>query len=204
MPPSPSEPRAPRPARLILASTSPYRRRLLERLGLTFDCVAPQVDERPLPGEEPAALVRRLALAKAEAVAARAPDALVIGGDQVGLVDGRVLTKPGSAAAALEQLTSLAGRSHHLLTALAVLWPAGGFRAETLDRTELAMRAWTRAELRAYVERDQPLDCAGSYRLEALGVALFERIVGDDPSAIEGLPLMTLTGLLLRAGVPVL
>lgn len=195
--------RDPAPA-LILASTSPYRRALLSRLGLPFSAEAPGVEERRVPGEAPDELVRRLARAKAEAVAARFPGAIVIGGDQVAELDGEVLSKPGSAAAALQQLERLAGRTHRLLTALVVLRPATGYRGEVLDVTELTMRPWSTAELRCYIEQDAPLDCAGSYRLERLGIALFAAWQGQDPSAVEGMPLMALTRLLGEAGLPVL
>jgi len=199
-----SSPPLPLPPPLILASTSPYRRQLLARLGLPFQTEAPQVVEQRLPGETPEQVVRRLALAKAAAVATRFPHAVVVGSDQLAELEGALLHKPGSEQAALAQLRRLAGRTHRLLTALAVLRPATGYRGEALDITELTMRPWSEEQLRRYVQRDLPQDCAGSYRLEKLGVALFERWAGTDPSAVEGLPLMALTRLLAEAGLPVL
>lgn len=202
-------PAAARPSQrptLVLASSSRYRRTLIERLGIEFVWRSPDVDETHLPGEPACDLVVRLALAKAEAVVAELPglDCVVIGGDQVAEIDGRILTKPGTVDSATDQLALLAGRTHRLWTALCVLRPQQCLRAQWLDRTELTMRSWTRAELRSYVQRDQPLDCAGSYRLERLGVCLFASISGADPTAIEGTPLMELTRLLGEAGVPVL
>ena len=189
-------------AELVLASTSPYRRALLDRLGIPFRCEPSGVHEEPGPGEPPEALVRRLARAKAEAVAVlRSPEALVIGSDQVAELDGEILCKPGTEPAALAQLERLSGRTHRLLTAVYVLGLELGYRGEWLEVTELSMRAWSREELAAYVARDRPLDCAGSYRLERLGVVLFDGLSGLDPTAVEGLPLMALSRLLGDAGI---
>ncbi len=192
-------------AEVVLASTSPYRRALLERLGLSFSCRAPGVDEARLPDEPPSELVTRLALAKATAVAAQLQgrDCVVIGGDQVAEVHGTILTKPGSVEAAVAQLASLSGRTHTLWTGLAVLRPSQRFAEVHLDQTRLTMRAWPVEALQRYVVRDRPLDCAGSYRLELTGVCLFSAIAGPDPTAIEGMPLMALTRLLSEAGVSV-
>jgi septum formation protein len=196
--------------RLVLASTSPYRRALLERLGLAFSVEAPRFDEvPPEPGSDPTRLVTGNALGKALSVLGGHPGSLVIGSDQVAVCDGEILTKPGTAAAAVEQLLRLAGRDHYLLTAVAVLLsPSPGAPPEQESRGEhalvsnqLRMRALTRAEAEAYVRRESPLDCAGSYKSEGLGVALFEHMRGDDPTAIVGLPLITLTRLLRRFGL---
>lgn len=196
-----------RPApRIVLASSSPYRKLLLERLGLDFEVVRPDVDEEAKRHLPPAEMARALAVAKARAV--DVPGALVIGSDQVVEVDGEALGKPGSESAAVAQLSRLAGRSHHLLTAVAVHDTATGRVEADLDVHTLTMRPLTRAQLAGYVARDRPLDCAGSYRFEARGIALFERIEADpdtaDDTAIVGLPLMKLCRLLRRFGVDVL
>ena len=188
---------------LVLASTSPYRRALLERLGVPFTVRDPAVDETRHPGETPEHLVVRLALAKAEAGAAEASDAVVIGSDQVAALDAEILTKPGTAENARAQLTRLSGKTHRLLTAIAVVDPSGGDAATHLDVHCLTLRQLTPDEIAAYVEADAPLDCAGSYKIEALGIALMERLEGDDFTAITGLPLIATAELLRRAGIAV-
>lgn len=177
---------------LVLASTSPYRRQLLARLGVPFQCERPGVDEDEVKRTRrpPQEVVVELARRKALAVAARHPEALVIGSDQAATLDGEVLDKPGTAAAAAAQLQRLQGREHRLLTAVAIAH-AGGL-VEFLDTTSLAMRPLTPGEIARYVAAEQPLDCAGSYKIEGLGIALFERVHGDDPTAIVGLPLLRL------------
>ncbi len=186
---------------LILASTSPYRRAQLEQLGVPFSCEAPGVDERAAEpqGATPREVAAALARAKALAVAARHPGAIVIGGDQVCVLDDEVLHKPGSAERAVEQLARLAGRTHRLISAICV---ARGERCVCHeDVTELDMRPLSEEERRRYVEADQPLDCAGSYKLEARGVTLFSAIRSADHSAIQGLPLLALCELLRAEGV---
>lgn len=197
--------------RVVLASTSSYRRALLERLGVPFDAVAPAgVDEDEAKDEEqdPERLARRLARAKADWVAAQHPDAVVIGSDQVAAVqDGarvRILSKPGTAERAVEQLLLLAGREMRLLTAVALVHRAGGRALEHLDEHRIAFRPFDRRVAEAYVERDRPLDCAGSFRLEGLGVALMERCRGDDATGVIGLPLIALSSMLEAMGVRVL
>lgn len=186
---------------LILASTSKYRRALLERLGLPFRAVAPLCDEDSLkdPNLGPQALAEHLARAKAASVAAVEPQAVVIGSDQVAEVDGLILGKPGSAEAAVAQLERLQGREHRLITAMTVIAP-GGSQHHT-DITRLQMRPLDRAALQRYVARDQPLDCAGAYKLEAGGITLFARILSDDHSAITGLPLLALTRIVHQLGL---
>src|SRR5205823_317052 len=159
---------------LVLASTSPYRRALLQRLGIPFRCVAPPVDEDALKGAgaTPRVLARLLARAKAESVAGVEPGAVVIGGDQVVSFEGRVFGKPGDADRAVEQLAAMAGRPHELITAVSILHPRGAH--EVCDVTTLWMRPLTRAEIERYVAADRPFDCAGAYKLEARGIALFE------------------------------
>ncbi len=185
---------------LILASTSRYRQALLARLGVPFRCVDPMVDEATWKSTipDPETLAETLAIAKAEAVAARFPEAIVIGGDQVVAFDGEILGKPGTDERAGEQLTRLAGRSHELITALVVVGP--DYLTAHTDVATLHMRALTPAAIERYIAVDRPLDCAGSYKLEERGIALFERIEAADHSAITGMPLMALTSILLELG----
>lgn len=189
---------------LVLASTSVYRRQLLARLGLPFEVAAPSCDEEALKDErpDPVALASHLAKEKARSVAGQFAHAHVLGSDQLVEIDGEVLGKPGSAERAVLQLTKLAGRAHRLITAYAIVCP-GGALLEHVDAHVLHMRALTRPELERYVRADQPLDCAGSYKIEALGIALFERIEGADFTAIMGLPLVALTSSLRAQGFAV-
>jgi MAF protein len=189
---------------LILASTSPYRRALLERLGLPFRQHAPEIDEQPLADESPRELVSRLALAKASAGAAQHPDALIIGSDQVALLDAEILGKPGTAANAVAQLTRLSGREVLFLTGLCVLNTATGRHSLEVVETPVSFRRLDRAQIVDYVAREQPLDCAGAFKSEGLGIALFESIGGADPNALVGLPLIALCGMLAAEGLPVL
>jgi len=196
------------PTRLVLASTSRYRKGLMERLGIPFDTIGSGVDETN-PGLDPDALALHLAIEKARAVAQSeaTPGTLVVGSDQVVDLDGDVLGKPGTVDRAAAQLERLAGRSHRLVTALAVVDHEG--RCETaVDVHVLTMRDLSPATLRRYVETDQPLDCCGAYMLDRRGIALFERIEADpetaDDTAIIGLPMMKLLAVLRRFGVDVL
>ncbi len=190
----------PSPPRLILASTSPYRRALLERLGLPFDCMRPACDEDAYKRVilDPRQLAETLAWVKAESVAKLEPSAVVIGGDQVCVCDGTIHDKPGTAARAVEQLETLQGRSHRLLTAVCVV--AAGRGRFHLDETTLHMRALSRQAIERYVERDSPLDCAGAYKLESRGIVLFEQIDTADHTAITGIPLLALTSILNELG----
>lgn len=188
---------------IILASTSPYRKLLLERFPVTFDTVAPETDERPLPGETPELLVRRLALAKCRSVSKRFPDALVIGSDQVAECGGRIAGKPGTAERARQQLLSFSGRTVNFLSAYAIERRASGFLREGMVPTAVVFRDLSTDEIVRYLEQDTPLDCAGSFRSEAAGTALLERMSSDDPSAIMGLPLIEIAECLRTAGVPV-
>jgi septum formation protein len=188
---------------LILASTSRYRRDLLSRLGLAFECVAPGADESGLPGESAEALAPRLARLKAETVAQRFPQAIVIGSDQVALRGDEVLGKPGTVERCVEQLRRSSGREVTFLTAVHVV-DGSGARAESyVDRTTVRFRELGPEEIDRYVERDGPLDCAGGFKAESLGIALFERIDSSDPTALTGLPLVWLGGALRRAGFAV-
>lgn len=189
-----------RPSELILASTSPYRRALLERFGLPFRCVAPEVDEAHRPGEPAAERSARLALAKAAAVAARHPEAAVIGSDQVALCDGVVLDKPGSAPAAIAQLQHLSGRVATFHTAVAVQYRRGHQFDVFTDLTEVRFRPLDLAEIQRYVAAEQPFDCAGSFRSEGLGCVLFDSVASKDPTGLVGLPLIRLAASLRRVG----
>lgn len=188
---------------LVLGSTSRYRAELLARLTPRFRQQAPGVDESRNPGEAPIALATRLARAKAEAVAARNPGSVVIGSDQVAALDDQVLGKPGDVARAEAQLAACSGRRVAFHTALCLADARGGELRlfEAIDTTEVAFRQLAADEIRRYVEREQPLDCAGSFKSEGLGITLFERIDNADPSALVGLPLIALCRLLRAAGI---
>lgn len=188
---------------IVLASTSPYRRQLLARLNLPFQVAAPHVDEGARSGEAPAATALRLAQAKAQAVAARFADALIIGSDQVADADGTALGKPGNFAAALAQLEFMQGREVVFHTALALLDTASGALRAVDVPTRVRFRRLPRAALEAYLRRDQPFDCAGAAKIEAAGIALVEAVQSDDPTALIGLPLIALTTLLAVFGVDV-
>jgi septum formation protein len=187
--------------RLILGSTSRYRADLLRRLGMAFEQRAPGTDETAVAGEEPADRALRLAVAKAKAAAAGLGNALVIGSDQVAELDGRVLDKPGTPAHACEQLAASSGRAVHFHTALCLLDTRTGERHVHVDHTRVRFRSLTTEEIHRYVEREQPLDCAGSFKCEGLGISLFERIDNEDPTALVGLPLIGLARLLRKAGI---
>ena len=194
---------------IVLASTSRYRRELLARLGLPFRVRAPACDEEALKAElrghgaalAPEALTARLALAKAESLRGDEAAATIIGSDQVAALGAGVLEKPGTVERAILQLEMLAGRTHVLVTAVAVV--QAGSTLEHVDITRLTMRALTREQIERYVAADSPLDCAGSYKLEQRGVTLFERIESADHSAVTGLPLIALTSMLASIGYPV-
>jgi septum formation protein len=184
---------------LVLASTSPYRRTLLERLRLPFTTASPKVDELPRPSESPRALAQRLAIAKAEAVARLNPTAWVIGADQVAECDDDILGKPGTAERARMQLAVCSGRVVTFHTAVRLMRAPDEAHTH-VDVTRVKFRVLTSEEIERYVELDNPLDCAGSFRSEGLGVVLFERIETDDPTALIGLPLLWLAGALRKAG----
>ncbi len=189
---------------VVLASTSPYRRMLLERLGVPFRCEGPEVDESawPTAGKSPETLVEELAAAKAQSVATQYPQAVVLGSDQVVALDGAILGKPGSPEAAIAQLQRLRGTTHRLVTGLVAVGP-GSPPIHHVDVTTLVMRAMTDDEIARYVEAERAWDCAGSYKLESLGISLFDRIDSQDPTAMIGLPLIATAGLLRHFGVPV-
>lgn len=174
---------------LILASTSPYRRRLLERLEVPFTCEAPNTDETPLPGETPDALARRLGDAKALAISRLHPDAYVLGSDQVAALSSSVLGKPGTIARAKEQLRRCSGQSVRFFTALSMAHQ-GAIVAQCCVPTTVKFRMLADIEISDYIRREEPLDCAGSFRWEGLGISLFTALESDDPTALEGLPLI--------------
>jgi septum formation protein len=188
----------------VLGSTSPYRRELLQRLQLPFEVAAPDVDEAPLSGEPPAALARRLALAKAHAVAAMYPQAVVIGSDQVADLGGEPLGKPGTHDNAVAQLRRMRGRLVVFHTAVAVVCQATGFEQMDLAPVRVRFRDLADAEIEAYLRAEQPYDCAGSARSEGLGIALLDAIESDDPTALVGLPLIRTCRMIRAAGVKVI
>lgn len=195
---------APTP-RLILASSSRYRQELLARLHLPFEAQVPDIDESPLPHETPEQTALRLAQAKAEKIAATAGDALIIGSDQVATLDGMQIGKPGTHERALEQLRLMRGRRVIFHTALCLLDARPGSKAPVQMenvQTFVSFRNLPDAELDAYLRIEQPYDCAGSAKNEGLGIAIIEKIDSTDPTALTGLPLIALTGMLRRAGVP--
>jgi len=194
--------KAPRP--LILGSTSAYRRELLERLRIPFTVESPHVDETPLPGEAPAALAQRLALAKAQAVARRHPGSIVIGSDQVADLDGQPLGKPGTHSRAVTQLQQMRGKTVIFQTAVAVVCEESGFVQLALAPVNVKFRELTDAEIESYLLAEQPYDCAGSAKSEGLGIALLERIDNDDPTALVGLPLIRTSAMLRAAGITLL
>lgn len=186
--------------RLVLASTSPYRRALLERLRVPFDVAQPNVDETRRPGEPPAELALRLAIAKAREVAPAHPDALVIGADQVAALDGEALSKPETHARAVQQLRRMRGRRVEFLTALAVHRAAAGRTASRIVPCVVEFRGYSDEQIERYLDAEAPYDCAGSAKAEGLGIALIRRIEGEDPNALIGLPLIALVDLLAEHG----
>jgi len=187
--------------RLVLASTSPFRQALLEKLGLPFDTAAPDVDERRREGESPVALVKRLAESKARAVAGRFPGALVIGSDQVACLGEEILGKPGSEEKAVAQLMAMNGRRITFHTGLCLLNNATERAQVVCEDFHVHFRDLTEAQIRRYVEKEQPLNCAGSFKSEGYGITLFRRLEGDDPNALVGLPLIRLVEMLGKEGV---
>ena len=189
---------------LVLASTSRYRRELLERLGLAFRCEPPAVDETPRAAEAPAALALRLALEKAREVAQRFPDAVVIGSDQVADLGGEALGKPGTHERAVAQLRRMRGKTVVFQTAVAVVCESSGFEQAELAQVRATFRSLTDAQIESYLRIEKPYDCAGSAKSEGLGIALLDRIDNDDPTALIGLPLIRTCQLLRAAGVNML
>jgi len=189
---------------LVLASTSPFRKSVLEKLGLPFDCHAPEVDETPRPDETPAQLVERLSIAKALAVAAHFKQGLVIGSDQVAVIDNAILGKPGNHENAVAQLERASGKTVTFLTGLALVnAESGSIQAEVLP-FKVIFRQLTHPQIVNYLNAEQPYNCAGSFKSEGLGIALFERLEGDDPNTLIGLPLIRLIRMLEKEGMAVI
>jgi MAF protein len=187
--------------KLVLASTSPFRRALLEKLGLPFDTVAPEVDERRREGESPVALVKRLAESKARALAERFPGALLIGSDQVACLGEEILGKPGSEEKAVAQLMAMNGRRVTFHTGLCLFNQATEKAQVICEDFHVHFRNLTEAQIRRYVEKEQPLHCAGSFKSEGYGITLFRRLEGDDPNSLIGLPLIRLVEMLENEGI---
>ncbi|WP_374484901.1 nucleoside triphosphate pyrophosphatase [Zoogloea sp.] len=187
--------------KLVLASTSAYRRELLQRFDLPFDVARPDIDETPLPGEAPQATAERLAVEKARAVAAEFPDALIIGSDQVAYMGEARFGKPGSIERAIAQLKSMSGRTVVFHTALALLNTRSGHVQVDAVPTEVRFRQLSDDEIVRYVNKERPLDCAGSAKSEGLGIALLDALSGDDPNALVGLPLIALARMLRNEGI---
>jgi septum formation protein len=190
--------------KLILGSTSAYRRELLSRLQVPFSVESPHLDETPLPGEQPAALARRLALAKALAVAQRFPDCVVIGSDQVADLDGLALGKPGTHERAVAQLRQMRGKTVIFQTAVAVVCQQSGFCQQALAPVKVTFRTLDDDEIETYLRTEQPYDCAGSAKSEGLGITLLQSIENDDPTALVGLPLIRTSQMLRAAGIALL
>jgi septum formation protein len=190
--------------KLILASSSPYRRELLERLKIPFEVIAPEVDEAPLPGETPSALVERLSVEKARKIADGRPGTLVIGSDQVAVYNGAIVGKPHSHDKAVQQLRSASGRAVTLYTGLA-LFNADNQRVQIeVIPYRVTFRTLTDAQIESYLRKEQPYSCAGSVRSEGLGIVLLERFEGDDPNTLIGLPLIRLVRMLENEGVKII
>ncbi|MEO7953115.1 MAG: Maf family nucleotide pyrophosphatase [Polaromonas sp.] len=194
----------PAPRKLILGSTSRYRRELMQRLQIQFDVAAPDVDESPLPGEHPAQLAGRLALAKARAVARQFPGAVVIGSDQVADLNGLALGKPGNHEKAVIQLRQMRGQTVVFQTAVAVVCLETGFEQSELAAVRVRFREFGDAEIENYLSAEQPYDCAGSAKSEGLGIAMLDAIESDDPTALVGLPLIRTCKMIRAAGVKLL
>ena len=188
---------------LVLASTSRYRRAQLEQLGLTFSTHPPLIDEDIIKAMEisPSEIAQKLAKLKVEFVAKSCPNSLIIAGDQIAEIDGQILNKPETDERAFQQLKQLSGRVHHLWTAIAIHNSSTNLTKVHLEKYTLTMRTLTDAQIRSYIAIDQPLDCTGSYRIEALGISLFEAIEGRDHTGIIGLPLMQLVSILNEFGL---
>ena len=189
------------PPPVVLASSSPYRRELLQRIIPAFHCVSPGVNESPIDGEAPVEMAMRLATLNARSCATARPAEIVIGSDQVPALDGRYLRKPGERRRAIQQLTECSRREVEFLTAVTVIGP-GRREDNHVDRTVVRFRSLSTDEIERYIDAEQPFDCAGSFKVEGLGITLFESIESLDPTALQGLPLIWLAGCLNRFGIP--
>lgn len=189
---------------LVLGSTSPFRRELLNRFGIAFETASPEIDESPIPGEAPEALVTRLARLKAEAVRESWPNALIIGSDQVATIDGEILGKPGSHERAVEQLSKAAGKRVTFSTGLCLLNSRTGHTQVCCEPFHVYFRQLEQQDIEHYLQREQPYNCAGSFKSEGLGITLFEKMEGDDPNSLIGLPLIRLVDMLANEGWDIL
>lgn len=187
--------------RLILASSSLYRRQILQKLGIEFDCASPDIDETPHPDEAPESLVKRLAESKARALAATHPHHLIIGSDQVATLDGKIIGKPGNHPTALAQLESFSNKTVLFLTGLCLFNSATGQAQVAVEDYSVKFRALSTPQLNNYLNKEQPYDCAGSFKSEGLGICLFDKLGGDDPNTLIGLPLIALTKMLIEEGI---
>ena len=189
---------------LVLASTSPYRREVLERLGIPFETSSPNIDETILPNEKPEKLVARLAESKARAVQKEYPDALIIGSDQVAVLDNQILGKPGNHKNAVEQLSNANGKAVLFLTGLCLLNSSTNTSQTIVERYSVKFRHLSSKQINNYLQREKPYNCAGSFKSEGLGISLFEKMEGDDPNALIGLPVIALVRMLSYEGIDVL
>ncbi len=190
---------------LILGSSSPYRKALLEKLGLKFECLSPDIDESAKPGETPIELVERLSIAKAREIGKVRPEALIIGSDQVAVLDQKIIGKPADHEAAVAQLLESSGREVHLYSGLCLYNSASGGIQHCVEPYSVVFRHINRQQIEQYLLKDQPYNCAGSLKSETLGIALLSKLQGDDPNALIGLPLIRLVDMLLNEGIdPVL
>jgi len=186
---------------LILGSSSPYRKTLLEKLGIDFECHSPEVDESTLPGETPVELVERLSITKAKEVAKTFPNALIIGSDQVAVLDNEIIGKPADHAAAVAQLQQASGREVHLYSGLCLFNSDSGNLQHCVEPYSVVFRSLRREQIEQYLKKDQPYNCAGSLKSETLGIAMLSKLQGDDPNALIGLPLIRLVDMLLNEGI---
>lgn len=190
--------------RLILASTSPFRKTILEKLDLPFECASPETDETPEKGEKPEQLVERLAIAKAQAVAKNYTDALVIGSDQVAVINNKIVGKPGNFENAFQQLKDASGKRITFLTGLSLINSQTGKIHSTVVPYNVVFRYLRDSQIENYLYKEKPYNCAGSFKSEGLGISLFERLEGDDPNTLMGLPLIRLVAMLEIEGMPVI
>jgi len=186
---------------LILGSSSPYRKALLEKLGIAFECLSPEIDESALPGETPVELVERLSIAKAKEVAKSHPNALIIGSDQVAVLDDEIIGKPVNHQAAVKQLKQASGREVHLYSGLCLYNSGNGKLQYCVEPYSVVFRNLSLEQIELYLKKDQPYQCAGSLKSETLGIAMLSKLQGDDPNALIGLPLIRLVDMLLNEGI---
>lgn len=187
--------------KLVLASSSTYRRHILQKLGIEFICDAPNIDETPHPTEAPAQLVLRLAEQKARKLATKFPNHLIIGSDQIATLDDTIIGKPGKHEAAIKQLTSFSGRSVKFITSICLHNSETGKSQQSIDSYTVKFRTLSTAQIESYLRKEQPYDCAGSFKSEGLGICLFETMEGKDPNTLIGLPLIELTRMLSNEGI---